>query len=54
MTVPSNTVNVTVNQSGQVSVTLSNQTEQQQIGQITLANFANDPGYCRWAAIVLT
>jgi flagellar basal-body rod protein FlgG len=44
MTIPTNAVNVTVSQSGQVSVTLSNQTAPQQIGQITLANFANDAG----------
>jgi len=37
-------VNVTVSQSGQVSVTLGNQTAPQQIGQLTLANFANDAG----------
>lgn len=44
MTVPLNAVNVTVSQSGQVSVTLANQTAPQQAGQITLANFANDAG----------
>lgn len=44
MTVPSNAVNVTVNQSGQVSATIPNQTTQQQIGQLTLATFANDAG----------
>lgn len=44
MIIPSNAVNVTVNQSGQVSVTLSGQTTPQQIGQFTLANFANEAG----------
>jgi flagellar basal-body rod protein FlgG len=44
MTIPTNAVTVTVSQSGQVAVTLANQTAPQVIGQITLANFANDAG----------
>jgi len=44
MTVPANTVNVNISQSGQVTVTVPNQTAPQQIGQLTLANFANDAG----------
>lgn len=44
MTIPTNAVTVTVSQSGQVAVTLPNQTAPQVIGQITLANFANDAG----------
>ena len=44
MTVPANAVNVNVSQSGQVTVTIPNQTAPQQIGQLTLANFANDAG----------
>jgi flagellar basal-body rod protein FlgG len=44
MTVPQNTVSINVSQSGLVSVTLANQTAPQQIGQITLANFANEVG----------
>ncbi len=44
MTVPANAVNVNVSQSGQVTVTIANQTAPQQIGQLTLANFANDAG----------
>jgi flagellar basal-body rod protein FlgG len=44
MVVPTNAVNVTVSASGQVTVTIPNQTAPQQIGQITLASFANDAG----------
>jgi flagellar basal-body rod protein FlgG len=44
MTVPQNAVSINVSQSGQVSVILAGQTAPQQIGQITLANFANDAG----------
>ncbi len=44
MTIPTNAVGVTVNQSGMVSVTLAGQTAPQQIGQLSLANFANEGG----------
>jgi flagellar basal-body rod protein FlgG len=44
MIIPTAAVSVAVNQSGQVSVTLSGQTAPQQIGQITLANFPNEAG----------
>ncbi|QBR70693.1 flagellar basal-body rod protein FlgG [Beijerinckiaceae bacterium] len=44
MTIPTNAVAVTISQSGQVSVTLAGQTAPQQIGQFTLANFANEAG----------
>ena len=37
-------LNVNVNQSGIVSVTLAGQTAPQQIGQLTLANFPNPGG----------
>ena len=44
MVVPSNSLSVTVSQSGMVSVTLAGQTAAQQLGQITLAIFPNDAG----------
>lgn len=44
MVIPTNALNVTVSQSGQVTVTLSGQTATQQIGQLSLANFANEAG----------
>lgn len=44
MTVPQNAINVVVSQSGQVAATIANQTTAQQIGQISLANFANEAG----------
>ncbi len=44
MVVPTNALDVTVSQSGLVSVTLSGQTAPQQLGQLTLANFANEAG----------
>lgn len=44
MTVPTNALSVTVSQSGMVSATVAGQTAPQQLGQITLANFANDAG----------
>src|SRR5579864_8196971 len=42
--VPSNATGVTVNQSGQVQVTLSGQTAPQTVGQLQLAVFPNDAG----------
>ncbi|MGE0604982.1 MAG: flagellar basal-body rod protein FlgG [Xanthobacteraceae bacterium] len=44
MTVPANATGVTINQSGQVSVSLPNQTNPQEIGQIQLARFVNKNG----------
>jgi len=44
MIIPTNATAVTVSQSGQVSITLANQTTPQQIGQINLATFPNDAG----------
>jgi flagellar basal-body rod protein FlgG len=42
--IPSNATSVTVNQSGQVQVTLSGQTAPQTAGQLQLATFPNDAG----------
>jgi flagellar basal-body rod protein FlgG len=44
MLIPTNAVSVSVNQSGQVAVTLSGQTQPQQLGQLTIANFPNEAG----------
>jgi flagellar basal-body rod protein FlgG len=44
ITVPTNTIDVHINQSGQVYAHIGGQTDQQLIGQITLANFANPVG----------
>jgi flagellar basal-body rod protein FlgG len=44
ITVPANTIDVHINQSGQIFAHVGGQTEQQLIGQITLANFANPAG----------
>ncbi len=44
ITIPSNVVNVTVGQSGIISAMIAGQTQPQQLGQLTLTNFANDPG----------
>src|SRR5262245_5693906 len=44
ITVPQGTVEVTVNSSGQVYAKLDTQINPQQIGQLTLANFANEAG----------
>jgi flagellar basal-body rod protein FlgG len=42
--VPQGTVTVTVNQTGQVFAKLDGEVNPRQIGQLTLANFANDAG----------
>jgi flagellar basal-body rod protein FlgG len=42
--IPSNALTVTVSQSGLVSVTLDGQPAPQQLGQLQVANFANDTG----------
>lgn len=44
MTIPANATGVTINQQGQVSVTLPNQTNPTEIGQIQLARFVNRSG----------
>lgn len=44
LTVPANTVDITINQAGQVYATIDGQTAQQQIGTIELARFVNDAG----------
>ena len=44
MVVPTNAVSINVSASGLVTATIPNQTAPQQIGQITLASFANDAG----------
>jgi flagellar basal-body rod protein FlgG len=44
ITVPENTVEVIVNKSGQVFARLDGQIELQELGQFTIANFANEAG----------
>ncbi|MEM7775379.1 MAG: flagellar basal-body rod protein FlgG [Pseudomonadota bacterium] len=44
ITVPENTTKITINQSGQVFATIDGQQEPQEIGQLTLAIFANPAG----------
>lgn len=44
MNVPANTIDISINESGIVSALVAGQTAPQQIGQITLANFANEAG----------
>jgi flagellar basal-body rod protein FlgG len=44
MTIPSNTTEVTINETGQVYVRVGTETTLQLIGQFTLANFTNDTG----------
>ena len=44
ITIPSNAVAVTVNAQGEVSVTIDGQTAPQVVGQLQLANFANEAG----------
>ncbi|MCC3244642.1 flagellar basal-body rod protein FlgG [Methylocystis sp. WRRC1] len=44
ITIPNNTLNVSVSQSGIVSAIVAGQTQPQQIGQLTVANFANESG----------
>lgn len=42
--VPNNALSVTVSQSGVVSAIIAGQTQPQQLGQLTIATFANDAG----------
>lgn len=44
LTVPANATGITINQSGQVSVTMPNQTQPTELGQIQLARFVNKNG----------
>ncbi|MDJ0607578.1 MAG: flagellar basal-body rod protein FlgG [Kiloniellales bacterium] len=44
ITIPIDATSVTINDNGQVSVTLSGQVASQQVGQIELATFANEAG----------
>ncbi len=44
ITIPANATNVTVSQTGVVTVTTPGQTNPQQLGQLTIANFVNDAG----------
>jgi flagellar basal-body rod protein FlgG len=44
MIIPTNAIDITVSQSGQVSVLLANQTDPQQLGQLQIVNFANEAG----------
>lgn len=44
ITIPNNALDISVNESGQVFVQLSGQTNMQNVGQIQLANFPNEGG----------
>ena len=44
ITIPTNTVDVTINSSGQVLASIPGQTAPQDVGQLTLVNFANEAG----------
>ncbi|MCW2274962.1 flagellar basal-body rod protein FlgG [Rhodoblastus acidophilus] len=44
MVVPNNTTAITVSETGIVSATIGGQTNPQQLGQLTLATFVNEPG----------
>lgn len=44
ITIPSNATSITVSGSGQVQATISGQTATQTVGQLQLANFANEAG----------
>jgi flagellar basal-body rod protein FlgG len=44
ITVPANTIEVLINQSGQVFAHVGGETDLQELGQLTLANFANPGG----------
>jgi len=44
ITVPSTATSVSVSQSGVVTATIAGQTNPQQLGQLTIANFVNDAG----------
>ena len=44
ITIPTNTTQVTINESGEVYATVSGQSAPQLLGQLSLVNFANDAG----------
>jgi flagellar basal-body rod protein FlgG len=44
ITIPSDTTEIVINESGEVFARIGTQTTMQSLGQITLANFANDAG----------
>jgi flagellar basal-body rod protein FlgG len=44
VTIPTNATSVTISPSGNISVTLPNQTASQEVGQLQLANFVNPSG----------
>lgn len=44
ITIPTDTTEVIINETGEVFARISNQTDLQSLGQLTLANFANDAG----------
>ncbi len=44
ITIPQNTLEVVINKTGQVFARISGQTELEELGQLSLANFANDSG----------
>ncbi len=44
ITIPANVTNVTVSQTGVVTASVPGQTNPQQLGQLTIANFINDAG----------
>jgi len=44
ITIPNDTTEVIINETGEVFARISNQTDLQSLGQLTLANFANDAG----------
>jgi flagellar basal-body rod protein FlgG len=44
ITIPANVTNVTVSQTGVVTAAVPGQTNPQQLGQLTIANFVNDAG----------
>jgi flagellar basal-body rod protein FlgG len=44
VTIPTNATSVTISPSGNISVTLPNQTASQEVGQLQLANFVNPAG----------
>ena len=44
ITVPTNTIDLQINRSGQIFARVDGQTQLQELGQITMANFANETG----------
>ncbi|MCW9033387.1 MAG: flagellar basal-body rod protein FlgG [Alphaproteobacteria bacterium] len=44
LTVPANAIDITINSSGEVLATIEGQVTPQNLGQISLATFANEPG----------